>query len=1054
MGQELADLFVTLRSVSGPLSKGFAEASVEGESFAAKTGSWKAALSKLGQGTILVGAAVAAVSVKMAADWQTSMVRLSTSAGESGGLINQKLTGNLALVSSGLLKMSRDTATSTKELASGMYMVESAGFHGAAGLTVMKAAAQGAKAEGAPLQEMAIALTSAMKSYHLGASDAVSMTNQMVATVGAGRMTMAAFSGAISTVLPIAASAGLSYAQVGGAVATLTTKTKSADIATQELAFAVRNLEAPNNIASKTMAALGLSSNDVSMHLGQRGLTGTLALLESTAKKHEGADGLIHVMLNGKETALTFDGAMKKMMGGAVGLNAALQLGGGSAKEFAANVATVAKAAQGAGKDVNGWKEITGTFNFQMGQLKQTVITYAIQLGTVLLPYVSSAIKWFTQHSTVTNVLAGVIGGVLLVAVGAYIVSMAQAAAATIAATWPILAVIAAVALVAAGLVYAYNHFKWFHDAVNKTWAGIKIGAEWLWNALQVVWDAIQTAFSATVDFLSSAWDGVKAAWSAAVTAFDATVAWFKALPGRIMTGIEAIPGLIKTAIEKAFYWWGYGLGLMVKEATALPGQIWDVLKALPGLLVSLFTSIWHVVVAVFTSMWHGIVDVTVSIYNTLISWGRSAVDGTVKFFTELPGKILAVLKALPGAIKGAVSDAGTWLLAAGKAVVTGLVNGIKNAFGSALGAVKDLGGSLVKGFSDAIGHASPAKKFIPAGMAIPEGIIQGIIASRPSAIKEVQKLGAEMVKTHSTYLESLVSKTGAVAIKLGTIYDSIGAKLKTAQSKLAQLVSDSAKLASDTASKIVDTGDLTAVQGATDAAGTQGPATAADMIANLHKSITTAQQFGQALAQLKKQGLDATSLSQIAAAGPAAGLATANALLAGGQTAITQVAQLQTQLATTATTSGQQVATAMYGSGIAAAQGLVKGLQDQEATVLAQITKMVNAMVTAVKKNLKIHSPSAVFADEVGAQIPAGIAQGITSGMPAVHASLNGIGSAGSFNVGGIPSAGPMSGILTLSTPIVVQLDGKTIWQSNQKQSVRYNGRNANNGQSLPAGR
>jgi hypothetical protein len=49
------------------------------------------------------------------------------------------------LVSDGVLKITVSTGTSTEQLSSGLYTVESAGFHGAAGLNVLKVAARGAR---------------------------------------------------------------------------------------------------------------------------------------------------------------------------------------------------------------------------------------------------------------------------------------------------------------------------------------------------------------------------------------------------------------------------------------------------------------------------------------------------------------------------------------------------------------------------------------------------------------------------------------------------------------------------------------------------------------------------------------------------------------------------------------------------------------------------------------------------------------------------------------------------------------------------------------------
>src|SRR5487761_1303475 len=73
--------------------------------------------------------AVGALSVKMAGDFQESMTQLVTGAGES--------KSNLDMVSQGVLNMAVTTGTSTKDLSDGLYMIESAGQHGAQGLETL-----------------------------------------------------------------------------------------------------------------------------------------------------------------------------------------------------------------------------------------------------------------------------------------------------------------------------------------------------------------------------------------------------------------------------------------------------------------------------------------------------------------------------------------------------------------------------------------------------------------------------------------------------------------------------------------------------------------------------------------------------------------------------------------------------------------------------------------------------------------------------------------------------------------------------------------------------
>jgi len=238
---------------------------------------------------LAVGMAAAGVeAVHMAGDFQASQTRLVTGAGES--------VQNLQMVSSGLLDMAGQVGVSAQQLSQGMYLVESAGFHAGAGLQVMRAAAEGARADGADMTTMANALTTALNAYNTPASQATNVTNQMVAAVAAGKMNMEDFAGSLSAVLPIAAAAGVNFAQVAGAEATMTAQGMSAQQASQDLANTIRSLQAPNQVAVKEMQQLGLSSNDVALSLGKKGLTGTLDELTTAITSQMGPSG--EVLLN------------------------------------------------------------------------------------------------------------------------------------------------------------------------------------------------------------------------------------------------------------------------------------------------------------------------------------------------------------------------------------------------------------------------------------------------------------------------------------------------------------------------------------------------------------------------------------------------------------------------------------------------------------------------------------------------------------------------------------------------------------------------------------
>lgn len=243
-----------------------------------------------GLGIVLAGGFMA----KGAADFQSSTTVLQTSGGEVASQMGQ--------VRSGILTLAGDTGTALQPLVNGMYMIGSAGYTGGAGLNVLKASAEGAKAEGADLGVVSNALTTVMKDYGAKVQDVGKNQNiangymdQMIAVVSNGKTTTEALAGSLSNVLPLASSVGLSFAQVGGAMATMTGEGMSADQAAQDLNNVIRNLAGGNQVATKEMQQLGLNANDVRKALGdpKQGLTGALSMVTGAIQKNFSAGGQI-----------------------------------------------------------------------------------------------------------------------------------------------------------------------------------------------------------------------------------------------------------------------------------------------------------------------------------------------------------------------------------------------------------------------------------------------------------------------------------------------------------------------------------------------------------------------------------------------------------------------------------------------------------------------------------------------------------------------------------------------------------------------------------------
>ncbi|MFS2030318.1 MULTISPECIES: hypothetical protein [unclassified Curtobacterium] len=72
------------------------------------------------------------------------------------------------------------------------------------------------------------------------------------------------------------------------------------------------------------------------------------------------------------------------------------------------------------------------------------------------------------------------------------------------------------------------------------------------------------------------------------------------------------------------------------------------------------------------------------------------------------------------------------------------------------------------------------------------------------------------------------------------------------------------------------------------------------------------------------------------------------------------------------------------------AARGLVKGLQSQQRAIAKQMSGIARSMVATIRSELGIHSPSKVFANDVGRWIPAGMAAGVEGASGVYRSSLD----------------------------------------------------------------
>jgi TP901 family phage tail tape measure protein len=161
---------------------------------------------------------------------------------------------------------------------------------------------------------------------------------------------------------------------------------------------------------------------------------------------------------------------------------------------------------------------------------------------------------------------------------------------------------------------------------------------------------------------------------------------------------------------------------------------------------------------------------------------------------------------------------------------------------------------------------------------------------------------------------------------------------------------------------------------------------TAKELIGGMKEQQATAAQFQRNVNYLRQRGLHKDLLRQVIEEGPSGDLA--QRLMTASSSEFQQLNQLAGKGAKLATSIGRSNADALFDAGKNASKGFLAGLISQEKALQKQMDKLGKSLVTAIKRALKIKSPSQVMRDQVGKQLGAGLVQGMDRSLADVQAA------------------------------------------------------------------
>jgi len=478
-----------------------------------------------------------------------------------------------------------------------------------------------------------------------------------------------------------------------------------------------------------------------------------------------------------------------------------------------------------------------------------------------------------------------------------------------------------------------------------------------------------------------------------------------------VVASIVAVLGAFLDAIVK----------LAPKAGRALMAMITLLLNVLQQAIPKMVRAGLNIVVGILNGIAANIGRIVTAATNIIVNFLNGIGKNLPRIIDSGVRLIISFVNGMAKAIRSnqtAMNEAGRNLASA---IVEGMVSGIGSGIRAVTTAARNLAKSALNAAKSFLGINSPSKEFQKLGQYSGDGYAKGLDGSKD----QINAAAKTMQNLISTAMQNAVADVKALEKRLKTlknarkkdtaaIRETVAAlaqaraevKRTTNAGKIASTFGDEiSKLnkLSDQASAIVEKLKEAnkALEEATKTRDDYNKSIAGqfgnladpekdtklpEYIKNLQKQIVDTQIFTAQLQKLREMGLNDDMYKELLAKGIDA-TPFITQILNGGQTSVNELNTLNSALQTSAQSLGSSASTALYQAGVDAAAGLVKGLENQQAAIEAQMDKIALSMVAAIKRALGIKSPSREFM-EIGDWSMKGLALGLQKNTMVVEAA------------------------------------------------------------------
>lgn len=541
-----------------------------------------------------------------------------------------------------------------------------------------------------------------MNAFKLPVEDVNQVMDMQFEIVKKGVITYDEFASTIGRSIPSAVRAGQSMGDLGGMIAFLTRNGLSAAMASTSAARALDLLSNPKFAAN--MRDIGISvtdangnfrtMSDVMVDLRTK-FAGFTPEQKSQALKNltEGAGGTIQAMrfLNlavGDQNNLLGEltGNVKNASGA---MDAAYDI---MAKQPASKL-----------QDLKNQWHILQT---ELGDYVLPVFSKLVSVGSSILLWLQmldpKIMKWIVWGGIIASA-AALIGGAIVALVGGFMI---------LSGTLELLGTsIGAVLLVSGGIILALAAVGVAVYLAIKYWDDIKTAVEIAWN---FIWDKVSSVLGPLVDFIAKELQQIVDWWNAHWNEIrEATKNVWEFIKFVITIAWDVISNYIQVGLATLQVLWNIAWAAIHAAVKGVWDMIKDVIQVALDIILGVISVFVDILSGHWSKAWHDIYD-------------------TVK---NVLGDALQLLKDLIGDFADAAYEIG-------KAIVEGIIRGIKGLAGALWNTAKSVVSDAVDGVKHFLGIGSPSKLMAEVGRNMGKGLIIGI----NDTVYDAQRAAANLV--------------------------------------------------------------------------------------------------------------------------------------------------------------------------------------------------------------------------------------------------------------------------------------------------------------------